>query len=59
MCVPLNTQISRLVGKLGSREQVTSSWMAVITQTDRNLCVIEVFGDVFVLSLEFCIFLIL
>ena len=46
-----------LVGRLGTVNRFNNtSWMAVVTPTDRpksdgNLCVIEVFGGVFVLSI--------
>ena len=59
MCVLLITRLLRLVGRFDTRNN--TSWMTVVTPTDRpksvrNLCVIEVFGGVFVLSIGFRIF---
>ena len=56
MCVLLNTQLLRLVGRLQSRKPVYhTSWVVVVTLTDRpqsvhNRCVIDVFGGVCALS---------
>ena len=51
-----------LVGRLGSQWFNHTSWVAIVTSTDRpkavrNRCVIEVFGRVFVLS--HCFFILL
>ena len=56
MCVLLITRLLRLVGRLGARKPVYhTSVVTSVTQTDRpksvrNRCVIEGFGDVFMLS---------
>ena len=59
MRVPLTTQLLRLVGMLDPVNRFNyTSWMAVVSRTDRpksvcNCCVIEVFGGVSALSLDF------
>ena len=62
MCVLLITRLLQLVGRLGTRKPVLPYQLDdLVTPTDRpksvrNLCVIEVFGGVCVLSFGFRIF---
>ena len=55
MCVLLTTQLLWLVGRLGIRKQVLQHQLVVCRYSDlpylvHNRCVIDVYGDVFVLS---------
>ena len=55
-CVLLITQLLRGLGRLASKQVNHTSWVAVVTPTDRpksvrNCCLIELFVALFVLSL--------
>ena len=62
MCVLFVTQLMRLVGKLDPVNRFNqTSCMAEVSTTDRalsilNHCLIEIFVDIFYLSLEFFLF---
>ena len=62
MCVLLITRLLRLVGSWAREPVNHTSWVAVVTQTDRpksvrNRCIIELFVALFVLSLALLTFL--
>ena len=62
MCVLLITRLLRLVGRWARKPVNHTSWVALVTPTDRpksvlNRCLIELFVAFFVLSLALLTFL--